>query len=99
MRLSNLRIGRAATRSLTTLLAAAALGVALGCCNLFHKDKVLPDESAVQTVSSGAMWMPCAFMNTPSPQDRRKRPSRSNTITGFGLRVTVNRRRTSARRP
>ena len=53
MRLSNLRIGRAATRSLTTLLAAAALGVALGGCNLFHKDKVLPDEPADKLYNEG----------------------------------------------
>ena len=53
MRLSNLRIGRAATRSLTTLLAAAALGVALGGCNLFDKDKVLPDEPADKLYNEG----------------------------------------------
>jgi outer membrane protein assembly factor BamD len=53
MRLSNLRTGRAATRSLTTLLAAAALGVALGGCNLFDKDKVLPDEPADKLYNEG----------------------------------------------
>jgi outer membrane protein assembly factor BamD len=53
MRLSNLRIGRAATRSLTTLLAAAALGVALGGCNLFDKNKVLPDEPADKLYNEG----------------------------------------------
>ena len=53
MRLSNLPTGRAATRSLTTLLAAAALGVALGGCNLFDKDKVLPDEPADKLYNEG----------------------------------------------
>ncbi len=53
MRLSNLRTGRAAMRSLTTLLAAAALGVALGGCNLFDKDKVLPDEPADKLYNEG----------------------------------------------
>jgi len=53
MRLSNLRTGRAATRCLTTLLAAAALGVALGGCNLFDKDKVLPDEPADKLYNEG----------------------------------------------
>jgi outer membrane protein assembly factor BamD len=57
MRLSNLRTGRAATRSLTTLLAAAALGVALGAslggCSLFDKDKVLPDEPADKLYNEG----------------------------------------------
>ncbi|MGZ8300012.1 MAG: outer membrane protein assembly factor BamD [Rhodoplanes sp.] len=53
MRLTNLRTGRAATRSLTTLLAAAALGVALGGCNLFDKDKVLPDEPADKLYNEG----------------------------------------------
>ncbi len=53
MRLSNLGTGRAATRSLTTLLAAAALGIALGGCNLFDKDKVLPDEPADKLYNEG----------------------------------------------
>jgi outer membrane protein assembly factor BamD len=53
MRLSNLRTCRATTRSLTTLLAAAALGVALGGCNLFDKDKVLPDEPADKLYNEG----------------------------------------------
>jgi outer membrane protein assembly factor BamD len=53
MRLSNLRTCRAATRSLTTLLAAAALGVALGGCNLFDKNKVLPDEPADKLYNEG----------------------------------------------
>jgi outer membrane protein assembly factor BamD len=53
MRLSNLRTVRAAMRSLTTLLAAAALGVALGGCNLFDKDKVLPDEPADKLYNEG----------------------------------------------
>jgi outer membrane protein assembly factor BamD len=53
MRLSNLRTGRAAMRSLTTLLAAAALGVSLAGCNLFDKDKVLPDEPADKLYNEG----------------------------------------------
>ena len=57
MRLTNLRTCRATTRSLTTLLAAAALGVALsaslGGCNLFDKDKVLPDEPADKLYNEG----------------------------------------------
>ena len=53
MRLSNLGISRAAMRSLTTLLAAAALGVALGGCNLFDKTKVLPDEPADKLYNEG----------------------------------------------
>ncbi len=53
MRLSNLRTGRAAMRSLTTLLAAAVLGVALGGCNMFDKDKVLPDEPADKLYNEG----------------------------------------------
>jgi outer membrane protein assembly factor BamD len=40
-------------RSLATLLAAAALGVALGGCNLFDKDKVLPDEPADKLYNEG----------------------------------------------
>jgi outer membrane protein assembly factor BamD len=53
MRLSDLGTCRAAMRSLTTLLAAAALGVALGGCNLFDKDKVLPDEPADKLYNEG----------------------------------------------
>jgi outer membrane protein assembly factor BamD len=53
MRPSNLRTGRAATRRLTTLLAAGALGVVLGGCNLFDKDKVLPDEPADKLYNEG----------------------------------------------
>jgi outer membrane protein assembly factor BamD len=53
MRLSNLRTDRAAMRSLTTLLAAAALGLALGGCNLFDKDKVLADEPADKLYNEG----------------------------------------------
>ena len=53
MRLSNLSTGGAATRSLTTLLAAAALGLALGGCNLFDKNKVLPDEPADKLYNEG----------------------------------------------
>ena len=53
MRLSNLRSGGAAMRSLTTLLAAAALGVALGGCNMFDKDKVLADEPADKLYNEG----------------------------------------------
>jgi outer membrane protein assembly factor BamD len=53
MRPTNHRTDRAAMRSLTTLLAAAALGVALGGCNLFDKDKVLPDEPADKLYNEG----------------------------------------------
>jgi outer membrane protein assembly factor BamD len=53
MRPTNRRTDRAAMRSLTTLLAAAALGVALGGCNLFDKDKVLPDEPADKLYNEG----------------------------------------------
>ena len=37
---------------------------------------------SARCVSSGAMWTPCARRNTPSPQERRKLPSRSNTTIG-----------------
>src|SRR5215469_5203865 len=37
--------------------------------------------------SSGPIWTPCARGYWPSPQDRRKLPSRSNTMTGCSPRL------------
>src|SRR6266704_2998275 len=44
-------------------------------------------SSTQYTTSSGPIWMPCVrVLNMPSPQERRKLPSRSKTITGCSLR-------------
>jgi hypothetical protein len=40
-------------------------------------------------VSSGAMWTPCARGYWPSPHDRRKLPSRSNTMIGYSPRLNT----------
>src|SRR5215470_4363171 len=39
-------------------------------------------------MSSGPIWIPCVrVLNRPSPQERKKLPSRSKTITGCSLRL------------
>jgi hypothetical protein len=55
-----------------------------------HWRTVWSPSSVSQTVSSGAMTMPCARGNIPSPNERRKLPSRSNTITGCSPRLKTN---------
>src|SRR5271166_2524957 len=52
-----------------------------------HWRTVWSPSSVSQTVSSGAMKMPCARGNSPSPNERRKLPSRSNTIIGCSPRL------------
>ena len=44
---------------------------------------------AVQRVVAVDMWMPWARPNKPSPQERRKLPSRSNTIIGCWPRLNT----------
>src|SRR5712671_2564387 len=48
-----------------------------------------PPSSVRNIVSSGAMWTPCARGYSPSPHDRRKLPSRSNTIIGCSPRLNT----------
>ena len=52
-----------------------------------HWRTVWSPSSVSQIVSSGAMKTPCARGNMPSPQERRKLPSRSNTIIGCSPRL------------
>src|SRR5437870_12754078 len=46
-------------------------------------------SSVSQSVSSAAMWTPCARRTTPSPHERRKLPSRSNTTIGCWPRLNA----------
>src|ERR1700738_544842 len=52
-----------------------------------HWRTVWSPSSVSQTVSSGAMNTPCARGKSPSPNERRKLPSRSNTIIGCSPRL------------
>src|ERR1700730_12114651 len=52
-----------------------------------HWRTVWSPSSVSQTVSSGAMNTPCARGKSPSPNERRKLPSRSNTIIGCSTRL------------
>src|SRR5215472_3884309 len=54
-----------------------------------HWRTVWSPSSVSQTVSSGAMNTPCARGKTPSPNERRKLPSRSNTIIGCSPRLKM----------
>src|SRR5215831_8584388 len=62
-----------------------------------HWRTVWSPSSVSQIVSSGAMKTPWARGNSPSPNERRKLPSRSNTIIGCSPRLktkTLSRRST-----
>src|SRR6202049_3463732 len=52
-----------------------------------HWRTVWSPSSVIQTVSSGAMNTPCARGKSPSPNERRNLPSRSNTIIGCSPRL------------
>ena len=54
-----------------------------------HLRTVWSPSSVQYSVSWLSMCRPCARWNTPSPQERRKLPSRSNTIMGCSPRLNT----------